>query len=74
MAKTAKPPEIDATPVPATPNPVPPDLTPAQSLAADWKNRHPDIGRYITNTGQMRSGLKPSDQAKAREILKSYGF
>lgn len=50
------------------------DRTPQQALKDDWADKHADIGRFITKNGEMRGGLKPSDQEKAKEILKSYGF
>ena len=50
------------------------DKTPQQALNDDWPTRHNQLAPYITVRGEMRSGLKPSEQAKAREILESYGF
>jgi len=50
------------------------DKTPQQALRDDWKTKHNQLAPYVTVKGAMRSGLKPSDQAKAKEILQSYGF
>ncbi len=52
------------------------DRTPEQALEDDWKIdvKRKEIGPYITVTGRMRGGLKPSQQKKAQEILKGYGF
>jgi hypothetical protein len=50
------------------------DKTPDQALRDDWPKRHKEIAPYITIEGRMRSGLKPSDQEKAKKILKRYGF
>ena len=54
--------------------PVEIDKTPEQAFKDDWKANHHKLAVYITQKGKMRGGLKPSDQIKAREILKSYGF
>jgi hypothetical protein len=56
------------------PEPAKLDKTPEQALKDDWKTKHTYLGQYITATGQIRSGLKPSDKAKAQEILAGYGF
>ena len=48
--------------------------TPQQALKDDWKTKHKELAPYITAKGRVRSGLKPSDQAKAKEILTGYGF
>ena len=57
------------------PEPTPPlDKTPQQALKDDWKAKHNELAPYITAKGEMRTGLRPSDQAKAKEILASYGF
>lgn len=51
-----------------------PDKTPSQALKDDWPAKHNELGPFITAKGEMRSGLSPSQQAKAQEILKGYGF
>ena len=51
-----------------------PDMTPDQALNADWPAKHKQLAPYITKDGRMRGGLKPSEQVKAKEILKGYGF
>ncbi|NIW99142.1 MAG: hypothetical protein GWN13_13025 [Phycisphaerae bacterium] len=50
------------------------DKTPDQALRDDWPTKHRQLAPYITEKGRMRTGLKPSDQEKAKKILKSYGF
>jgi len=50
------------------------DKTPQQALADDWPTKHNELAPYITALGKVRGGLKPSDQAKAQEILSEYGF
>jgi hypothetical protein len=50
------------------------DRTPEQRLTADWPTHHKRLAPYITALGKMRGGLSPSDQAKARAILRDYGF
>lgn len=64
------------TPEPQKPDETPrkPDKTPQQALRDDWPAKHTQLAPYITLEGKVRTGLKPSDQAKANEILKSYGF
>lgn len=50
------------------------DKTPEQALRDDWPSKHKQIAPYITILGKVRGGLRPSDQKKAKKILKSYGF
>lgn len=50
------------------------DKTPEQALRDDWPTKHRQLAFYITEKGRMRTGLKPSDQAKAQKILKDYGL
>lgn len=50
------------------------DKTPDQALRDDWPAKHKQLAPYITLKGTMRTNLKPSDQKKARAILRSYGF
>jgi len=50
------------------------DRTPDQSLREDWPTKHEQLAPYITEEGKMRTGLRPSEQEKARKILGSYGF
>jgi hypothetical protein len=52
----------------------PVDKTPDQALRDDWPAKHTQLAPFITINGRMRGGLKPSDQEKAKEILRSYGF
>lgn len=47
---------------------------PVNALKDDWPLKHDELAPYITKKGQIRGGLKPSDQEKARAILKRYGF
>jgi hypothetical protein len=56
------------------PNPPAADKTPEQALRDDWPKKHKQLAPYITLKGQMRGGLSPSDQARAKEILTGYGF
>lgn len=55
-------------------NPPKRDMTPDQALREDWPSKHAKLAPYITENGRMRGGLSPSDQKKAQEILRSYGF
>ena len=50
------------------------DKTPDQALREDWKEKHALLAPYITETGKMRGGIRPSQQKKAKKILKFYGF
>jgi len=67
--------KLNDTFVAKTPEPVAAaDKAPEQALKDDWPTKHNQLAPYITAKGKMRSGLKPSDQAKAKDILRSYGF
>lgn len=51
-------------------------LTPEQRLAEDWKKDgiRQEIAPLVTELGQVRGGLNLPEQAKAKEILRKYGF
>lgn len=57
-------PMVDVTTLPD----LPPD-TPLEKLG----DLVPEVRRYITFTGQMRSGLTKAEQETAQAILKRYG-
>lgn len=65
MAKDKTPETVEKEPI---------DKTPDQALRDDWPARHNELAPYITIDGKVRTGLRPSDQVKAKEILKQYGF
>jgi len=48
--------------------------TPEQRLLDDWEKTHTVLAPFITQLGRVRGGLNLPDQAKAKEILKGYGF
>ncbi len=56
------------------PDPILADKTPQQALKDDWQAKHKELAPYITAKGRIRGNLKPSDKAKAIEILERYGF
>lgn len=71
--RAPEPIKVSAPPAPVAPV-VPVDKTPEQALKDDWQAKHNQLAPYITAKGKMRTGLRPSDQAKAKDILRSYGF
>lgn len=57
------------------PAPEPLDLAtlPSDVSLAELGDRCPVVRRYVTVEGRMRSGLKPSEEDVARQILERYG-
>ena len=58
----------------ATTPPAPLDVAtlPADVPLAQLGDRCPAVRRYLTAEGKVRSGLKPSEEAIAQEILSRY--
>lgn len=50
------------------------DVNPELAFQAAWDNNDGQMRLLVTRTGEMRTGLKPSEQTKAREILRDYGL
>jgi hypothetical protein len=67
QAEPTPPPAVDVDALPE-PGSLDPDVPLAQLF-----HEHPQVRPYITADGQVRSGLKPSDQVTAQAILTRYG-
>jgi len=65
--------DVEVNEIVEAPKPVV-DKTPQQALKDDWQAKHKELAPYITAKGKIRGNLKPSDKAKAIEILERYGF
>ena len=50
------------------------DKTPDMALRDDWVENHARLAPYITETGKIRGGIKPSMIKKAKKLLRHYGF
>jgi hypothetical protein len=66
QAEPTPPPAVDVAALPE-PGSLDPDVPLAQLF-----HEHPQVRPYITADGQVRSGLKPSDQVTAQAILTRY--
>jgi hypothetical protein len=72
IREAEKPPDLPAPPVDVAALPPKEALDPDVPLEQLFFER-PEVRRYITKTGQVRSGLSPSEKETSEAILKRYG-
>lgn len=50
------------------------NISPENALRQDWPSKHRQLAPYITMKGKVRGNIGLKEQAKAKKILKDYGF